>query len=185
MRSGGNLLTVLVIAGTPVLALIVLAATGAATPLGAADPASGPQVPPISINTQYVKDLSFENPNAPQSLVPQTAQPNIEVNVNVQARGLGPNVYEVVLSITCTAKHEQMTAFIVEVAYAGVFTLTGVPSEHVHPLLLIECPRLLFPFARNIIADATREGGYPPLFMQPVDFVDLYRREIAQQARPN
>ena len=81
----------------------------AATPLAAADPTSGPQVPPISINTQYVKDLSFENPNAPQSLVPQAAQPNIEVNVNVQARGLGPSVYEVVLSITCTAKHEQIT----------------------------------------------------------------------------
>src|SRR4051812_17130621 len=112
--------------------------------------AGGPQALPIAINTQYVKDLSFENPNAPQSLVQQNAQPNIEVNVNVQARGLGPQVYEVVLSITCTAKHETMTAFIVEVAYAGVFTLNGVPQEHTHPLLLIECPRLLFPFARAL-----------------------------------
>jgi preprotein translocase subunit SecB len=150
-------------------------------PLGAANPASGPQVPPLSINTQYVKDLSFENPNAPQSLAPQTAQPNIEVNVNVQARGLGPSVYEVVLSITCTAKHEQMTAFIVEVAYAGVFTLTGVPSEHVHPLLLIECPRLLFPFARALVANATRDGGFLPLLIQPIDFLDLYRRQAASQ----
>jgi preprotein translocase subunit SecB len=152
----------------------------AATP-GAPDPAAGPQVPPISVNTQYVKDLSFENPNAPQSLVTQGTPPTIEVNVNVQARGLGPNVYEVVLSITCTAKHEQVTAFIVEVAYAGVFTLTGVASEHVHPLLLIECPRLLFPFARALVANATRDGGFLPLLIQPIDFLDLYRRQAAAQ----
>jgi preprotein translocase subunit SecB len=144
-------------------------------------PNAGPQQLPISINTQYVKDLSFENPNAPQSLVPQANQPNIEVNVNVQARGLGPNVYEVVLSITCTAKHESMTAFIVEVAYAGVFTLNGVAAEHVHPLLLIECPRLLFPFARALVANATREGGFLPLLIQPIDFLDLYRRQAAAQ----
>ena len=146
-------------------------------------PADGgaPQGLPIQINTQYVKDLSFENPNAPQSLVPQNSQPNIEVNVNVQARGLGPNVYEVVLSITCTAKHETMTAFIVEVAYAGVFTLNAVPQEHVHPLLLIECPRLLFPFARALVANATREGGFLPLLIQPIDFLDLYRRQAAAQ----
>ncbi|MBI3516609.1 MAG: protein-export chaperone SecB [Proteobacteria bacterium] len=135
----------------------------------------------ISVNTQYVKDLSFENPNAPQSLVPQSSQPNIDVNVNVQARGLGPNVYEVVLSITCTAKHETMTAFIVEVAYAGVFTLTGVPAQDVHPILLIECPRLLFPFARALVANATREGGFLPLLIQPIDFLDLYRRQAAAQ----
>ena len=153
----------------------------ATSPLGPADPAAGPQVPPIAVNTQYVKDLSFENPNAPQSLAAQTAQPSIEVNVNVQARGLAQNVYEVVLSITCTAKHEQMTAFIVEVAYAGVFTLTGVPAEHVHPLLLIECPRLLFPFARALVANATRDGGFLPLMIQPIDFLDLYRRQAAAQ----
>src|SRR5277367_2567777 len=154
----------------------------APAPLGTPDATPGPQVPPISVNTQYVKDLSFENPNAPQSLVTQATPPNIEVNVNVQARGLGPNVYEVVLSITCTAKHEQMTAFIVEVAYAGVFTLTGVPQEHVHPMLLIECPRLLFPFARALVANATREGGFLPLLIQPIDFLDLYRRQAANQA---
>ena len=148
-------------------------------PIG--EPAAGPQVPPLAINTQYVKDLSFENPNAPQSLTPQGTPPNIEVNVNVQARGLASNVYEVVLSITCTAKHDQMTAFIVEVAYAGVFTLTGVPAEHVHPLLLIEGPRLLFPFARALVANATRDGGFLPLMIQPIDFLDLYRRQAAAQ----
>jgi preprotein translocase subunit SecB len=152
----------------------------AGTPPGGPVPPGGPQQP-ISVNTQYVKDLSFENPNAPQSLVPQTTQPNIEINVNVQARGLGPNAYEVVLSITCTAKHEAMTAFIVEVAYAGVFTLNGVPAEHVHPLLLIECPRLLFPFARALVANATRDGGFLPLLIQPIDFLDLYRRQAVAQ----
>jgi preprotein translocase subunit SecB len=148
---------------------------------GTAGLPGGPQIPPLAINTQYIKDLSFENPNAPQSLAPQAAQPNIEVNVNVQARGLAPSVYEVVLSITCTAKHEQMTAFIAEVAYAGVFTLTAVPNEHVHPLLLIEGPRLLFPFARALIADATRDGGFMPLMIQPIDFLELYRRQLAAQ----
>ena len=143
--------------------------------------AGAPQQIPIVVNTQYVKDLSFENPNAPQSLVAQNAQPNIDVNVNVQARGLGPNVYEVVLSITCTAKHETMTAFIAEVAYAGVFTLNGVPQESVHPVLLIECPRLLFPFARALVANATRDGGFLPLMIQPIDFLDLYRRQAAAQ----
>lgn len=159
--------------------------TAGAPPGGLSPDAGAPQGLPIQVNTQYVKDLSFENPNAPQSLVPQTAQPNIDVNVNVQARGLGTNVYEVVLSITCTAKHETMTAFIVEVAYAGVFTLNGVPQEHVHPLLLIECPRLLFPFARALVANATREGGFLPLLIQPIDFLDLYRRQAAAQGAPN
>jgi preprotein translocase subunit SecB len=139
---------------------------------------------PITVNVQYVKDLSFENPNAPQSLVPPTNPPNIEVNVNVQARGLGPSLYEVVLNITSTAKHDEAIAFIVEVAYAGVFTLNGVPAEHVHPLLLIECPRLLFPFARALIANATREGGFPPLLIQPIDFLELYRRQAAAQGQP-
>jgi preprotein translocase subunit SecB len=132
---------------------------------------------PITVNAQFLKDLSFENPNAPQSLVAPTA-PQIEVAVNVATRNLAPNVFEVVLSMSGTAKREEETVFIVEVVYGGVFTLSGIPDEHVRPVLLIECPRLLFPFARNILADATRNGGYPPLLLQPVDFVDLYRRQI-------
>ena len=154
---------------------------GAGVPTGDAFPPSGAQPAQLAVNTQYVKDLSFENPNAPQSLVPQANQPNIDVNVNVQARALATNTYEVVLSITCTAKHETVTAFIVEVAYAGVFTLTNAPPEHVHPLLLIECPRLLFPFARALVANATRDGGFLPLLIQPIDFLDLYRRQAAAQ----
>jgi preprotein translocase subunit SecB len=133
--------------------------------------------PPIVVNVQYVKDFSFENPNAPQSLMAANGPPEVAVNVNVGARGLQPDTYEVTLSMTATAKHQETTAFICEVAYAGIFTLNGVPDEHVQPVLLIECPRLLFPFARAMVADATRDGGFPPLLIQPIDFVDLYRRE--------
>lgn len=141
-------------------------------------PIQDPQTPPqFSVNVQYVKDLSFENPNAPQSLVAGKEPPQVSVQVNVAARGLTQDVFEVVLSVTGKATHGADTAFIVEVAYGGVFTLQNVPEEHVRPLLLIECPRFLFPFARAIIADATREGGFPPLMIQPIDFVELYRRQ--------
>lgn len=138
--------------------------------------------PNIQVNVQYVKDLSFENPNAPHSLV-QAQAPKIDIQVNVGARNLGENVFEVVLNVQGDAKHEEESAFIVDLSYAGVFTLDGVPEEHVHPMLFIECPRLLFPFARAIIAGAVRDGGFPPLMIQPIDFLELYRRQAeAQQA---
>ena len=146
-------------------------------------PAGGngePEAPqaPITVNAQYLKDLSFENPNAPQSLVGQTSAPAIEVGVNVATRNLAPNVFEVTLALNGTAKRGDQTVFIAELSYAGVFTLQGIPEEHVRPVLLIECPRLLFPFARNILAECTRDGGFPPLMLHPVDFVDLYRRQV-------
>ncbi len=133
--------------------------------------------PAIAVNVQFVKDLSFENPNAPQSLIQQTA-PSVDVRVDVGARQLGPNVFEVQLTLNATAKHEDNVAFIVELTYGGVFTV-NVPQEHLSPVLLIECPRLLFPFARAIVADAVRDGGFPPLMIQPIDFVDLFRRRAA------
>ena len=135
------------------------------------------QVAPITVNAQYLKDFSFENPNAPQSLGQATA-PQIEVGVNVGTRNLAQGVFEVSLALNATAKRGSETVFIAELTYCGVFSLQGIPEEHVRPVLLIECPRLLFPFARNILADATRDGGYPPLLLQPVDFVDLYRRQV-------
>lgn len=134
--------------------------------------------PPIVINAQYIKDLSFENPNAPGSLVQQQA-PQIELRVNVGARALTDNLYEVQLSVNGTAKHEEETAFIVELSYGAVVTLNGVPEEHLQPVLLIEVPRLLFPFARAIVSDVVRDGGFPPLMLQPIDFVDLYQRQFA------
>ena len=135
--------------------------------------------PGIAINAQYVKDLSFENPNAPQSLVPTQTRPQIEVNVDVQGRGIAQNVYEVALRITATAKQGEAVAFVIELLYAGVFTLQNISQEQLEPVLLIECPRLLFPFARRVIADATRDGGFPPLMMEPIDFMQLFQRHKA------
>lgn len=136
---------------------------------------------PLVLNAQYIKDLSFENPNAPQTLAAQQKAPQVSINVDVQAKSFGQNRYEVVLNLRAEAKQEDKTAFLAELAYAGLFTLQEVKEEHVRPLLLIECPRLLFPFARAIIAEATRDGGYPPLMINPIDFTDLYRRQ-AQKA---
>jgi preprotein translocase subunit SecB len=133
---------------------------------------------PITVNAQYVKDLSFENPNAPHTLTAGQAQPSIDLQVDVQARGIGENVSEVVLNIRAQASQPDRAVFIAELAYAGVFTLPPLPMEQARALLLIEAPRLLFPFARQIIADVVRDGGYPPLMLQPLDFVDLYRRQV-------
>ncbi len=147
----------------------------------APSPAVGP--PGIAVNAQYVKDLSFENPNAPQSLAQLPNRPQVELNVDVQARGVGPNVYEVALRIAATAKQGETVAFVIELLYAGVFTLQNIPQEQLELVLLIECPRLLFPFARRIVADATGDGGFPPLMMEPIDFMQLYQRhkKAAQQ----
>lgn len=143
------------------------------------DPAPKTQPPatqPIQINAQYVKDLSFENPNAPASLRPQQQQPKVDVHVDVKATKLADNVYEVTLTTTVNGTGEDSQLFLAELSYAGVFTLEGLPEEHLQPVLLVECPRLLFPFARNIVADVTRDGGFPPLLIQPVDFAQLYRQ---------
>ena len=136
-------------------------------------------LPQVSILVQYVKDLSFENPNAPASLQ-ATGQPKIEVNVAVNAKRAGDAVYECELKITAKASTEDAnTAFVAELVYAGLFGLSNVPDEALEPFLIIEAPRILFPFARRIIADATRDGGFPPLMLDPIDFASLY---MAQQA---
>jgi len=147
---------------------------------GSAQPTSAGQLA-LTIKAQYVKDLSFENPRAPASFQPLQTPPGIEVSVNVAARHLGAQDYEVTLTINASAKSLGESVFVAELTYGGVVALGPVPQEHMRPLLLIEAPRLLFPFARNIIADATRDGGFPPLLLQPIDFVELYRRELSQQ----
>ncbi|MEC7397064.1 MAG: protein-export chaperone SecB [Pseudomonadota bacterium] len=134
---------------------------------------NGPQSSSIQINAQYIKDLSFESPRAPMVLQEQ-AQPAIEVSVVVKAHRLAEKSFEVVLSASADAKTDSGQVFLVELTYAGVFTLDGVNEQQVAPILLVECPRLLFPFARAIIADATRDGGFPPLMIQPVDFARLF-----------
>ena len=144
---------------------------------GAAEPEATPS---LTINAQYIQDLSFENPRAPDSLT--SGQPDVKVRVEVTARKLGEARYECSLGITATASHQDETMFLVELQYAGVFTLTNIPPEQLQPVCMIECPRMLFPFARRIISDMTRDGGFPPLMIDPIDFVRLYRQRMAQGA---
>jgi preprotein translocase subunit SecB len=144
---------------------------------------SADQQAQLQVNAQYVKDLSFEVPGAPAIFGElSSAAPEISVRVNVGAEPLQQNVFEVVLQLNIEAKVKDKTAFIVELSYAGVFTL-NLPEEHIQPVLLIECPRLLFPFARNIVADVTRDGSFPPMMLQPIDFVSLYRTRMEQMAQ--
>jgi preprotein translocase subunit SecB len=136
--------------------------------------------PQVSIVAQYVKDLSFENPNAPASLQAQGA-PQIEVQVNVGANRAGEDVFEVALKIEARARIEDQVSFAVELLYAGLFGLRNVPEEALEPFLLVEAPRILFPFARRVIADTTRDGGFPPLLLEPIDFGSLYMAQRGAQ----
>jgi preprotein translocase subunit SecB len=135
--------------------------------------------PQIQVLAQYIKDLSFENPAAPMSL--QGQKPALEVGVDVQARGLGVDQFEVMIRVRADAKAASQTVFLCELSFAGVFVLKGIPQENVQPVLLIECPRLLFPFARRVVGDVTRDGGFPPLLLDPIDFAALYRMQMARQ----
>ena len=138
---------------------------------------SGPQQ--LILNAQYIKDLSFENPRAPQSLIQQSAQPEVEINVDVKARNLGPELYEVVLTVNATARAQGETVFLVELAYGCVVTVKNATAEMLSALILVETPRIVFPFARAVIANATRDGGFPPLMINPIDFAELLRRQQA------
>jgi preprotein translocase subunit SecB len=143
-----------------------------------------PEAAPAQLNVlaQYTKDLSFENPNAPSSLAPQQQQPAINIQINVSANNLSETEYEVTLSVEGKAESGGKLMFSFDLAYAGVFRIVNVPKENLHPTVMIECPRLLFPFAREIIATAVRDGGFPPLMLDPVDFVGLYRQNLERQA---
>ena len=132
--------------------------------------------PGLQILTQYVRDLSFENPAAPALTPPDGGNPDVGVDANVNARKLTENDYEVGLKFTIQAKFGDQVAFIAELMYCGVFRLINIPENDIKPVLLIEAPRQLFPFARRILADVTRDGGYPPIMLDPIDFLDLYRR---------
>jgi preprotein translocase subunit SecB len=143
----------------------------------------GPQpqtvMPQIGVLAQYVKDLSFENPNAPRSLAPSAQQPAINIQVNVDAAPLNETDFEVTLRIEGKAESQGMILFAFELIFAGVFRIQNAPADSLQPLVLIECPRLLFPFAREIIATATRNGGFAPLLLNPIDFVALYRQRLS------
>lgn len=152
-----------------------------------AAPASGqPQPGPLTMHGQYIKDLSFENPRAPQSLIEQK-QPQLTLNVTVTTRQFEAKTFEVALNIEASAHTpEKEPLFMLELIYGGTVSLgPDVPPDAFGPLLFIETPRLLFPFARAIVANATREAGFPPLNIAPVDFVALYRQQLeAQSASP-
>ena len=139
------------------------------------------QLPQLSVVGQYIKDFSFENPNAPKSLAGGQEAPQINIQINVNATPLSDTDIEVVLMVAGKAEVAGSLMFNFELAFGGVFRIRNVPQESLNAVVLIECPRLLFPFARQIIADATRDGGYPPLMLQPIDFVELYRRQAASQ----
>lgn len=135
--------------------------------------------PSLSVLTQYVKDLSFENPNSPNSLLPKEKQPEISININVNANPLSETDFEVVLHLEAKAGQGKDMMFNCDLTYGGIFRLTNIPEEAKHAAVLIECPRMLFPFARQIVSDATRNGGFPPLMIDPVDFARLYQTRMA------
>jgi preprotein translocase subunit SecB len=135
--------------------------------------------PEVGLISQYVKDLSFENPNAP-AVYQWQSQPQIEVSFNIGANTVGEDIHEVALKIEVKAIAEGNTAFAVELLFAGLFGIRNVPPEQMQPFLLAEAPRLLFPFARRVVADAIRDGGFPPLILDPIDFGSLYMERAAQ-----
>ncbi len=149
--------------------------------LQAPAPQPGAQ-PSMRILGQYLKDLSFENPNAPQALAPQQSQPDINISVNVNARNLAPTDFEVELHLDAKASSDGKVIFAAELLYGGVFRMENFPTNMLHAAVLIECPRMLFPFARQILADATRNGGFPPLMLDPIDFASMYQKRMQQQA---
>jgi preprotein translocase subunit SecB len=148
--------------------------------------AANQPAPQLNVLAQYVKDFSFENPNAPGSLGTfQQAQPAINIQINVQVNSLTATDFEVVLRTEGKAESDGKVLFGFDLSFGGVFRIQNVPQESLHPVVMIECPRLLFPFAREIVAAAVRNGGFPPLLLDPVDYVAMYRQNLAQTAQGN
>ncbi len=141
-----------------------------------------PDAPALNALGQYIKDFSFENPNAPQSLGPQQNGPQISIQVNVNAKQLAETDFEVEIKLDGGAGEGTGTLFKFDLTYCGIFRAINVPPEQLGPVVMIECPRLLFPFARQIIADAVRNGGFPPLYIDPIDFGALYAQRMQGEA---
>ncbi len=138
--------------------------------------------PQVGLITQYVKDLSFENPSAP-AVFQWTGQPQIDVQFNIASDKHGDEMHEVILKIDVRATMDEGTQFVVDLSYAGLFGARNVDEDQMHPFLFAEAPRILFPFARRVLADAVRDGGYPPLLLEPIDFGTLYAQQRAAQAQ--
>ena len=137
--------------------------------------------PNLQIMAQYIKDLSFENPGAPQGF---TTNPQMEFGVDLQARAVSPEFHEVVLIMRVNAKSEDKAVFVLELAYAALVRMVNIPEEAAQTILLIQTPTLLFPFARRIVADMVRDGGMPPLVIEPIDFVALYQSKMDKAPTP-
>ena len=138
------------------------------------------QQPQLQVVAQYIKDFSFENPNAPGALAPTNEAPQIAIQINVNASRMSDDDVEVVLTLEGKAERAGSVMFVFELVFGGVFRIRNFPQESLNPLVLIECPRLLFPFAREIVANVVRNGGFPPLLLEPVDFVALYRQKTGE-----
>lgn len=153
---------------------------GAASPPGAnPEGAQQPQMPQVRILAHFVRDLSFENVGVIQG-TPAQGQPDISVAVHLDGSHIGEGNYQLNMKITAKATQGENTRFLVELDYGGVFAIQNAPESHIHPILFIECPRLLWPFARRVVADVTRDGGYPSLLLDNIDFVQLYRQKVEQ-----
>lgn len=131
-------------------------------------------VPSMQVRAQYIKDLSFENPLSPQSLFANNQRPTIDVGVDLKAQKLQEDTYEVAVKISAKASVENSALFLVELSYAGIFQVVGIPEEHMDRVLMIDAPFILFPYIRRVISDITRDGGFPPLMLDPIDFNQLY-----------
>jgi len=138
--------------------------------------------PSLRVLAQYLKDHSFENPKAPQSFTDTGQPPAIDVNVDVSGRSLGNDQYEVELSVSARATRGEDIAFVIETTYAGAFEIKGVPQDQMEGVMLVECPRLLFPFLRQVIADTTISGNFPPIMLDPIDFFAIYQQRKTQAA---
>ena len=159
------------------------AAAGGTAATAESEPTASRPDQPLVISTQYVKDLSFENPNAPGIYAEMRQAPDLNVHIDVAATRLQERNFEIVLKLRVNAEVQSKSAFIIELDYGGLVTVgTSVPDEHVQAVALVEAPRHLFPFARAIIAEATREGGFPPLLINPIDFLDLYKKQASRKS---
>lgn len=148
------------------------------------NPQGSPQ-PGIAVIGQFIKDLSFENPHSPAMLLKMKDKPNFDIGIDIKAQAVGEDVYEVSLLLNCRAQTpDKKDLFLVELVYCGIFKMQAIAKDHVESMLLVYCPSLLFPFARRVIADVTRDGGMPPLMLDPIDFASLYqqRKENAKKA---
>lgn len=154
-----------------------------AAPAGQANGQTPQAGPMLQVLAQYTKDQSFENPNAPESLRSGLEAPTISINIEIGRQMMEDDTVEVVLVLRADARRGDKVAFIAELEYAGLFAFANVDIETIQPMILIECPRMLFPFARQIMAQMTQNGGYPPIMLEPPDFAAMFREEMMRRSQ--